>query len=40
MDGSIALLQAGRFDTGHFEAETPVMVLVGTEVAAIESLCK
>ena len=40
MDGSIALLQAGRFDTGHFEAETPVMVLVGTEVASIESLCK
>lgn len=40
LDGSIALLQAGRFDTGHFEAETPVMVLVGTEVAAIETLCK
>lgn len=40
LDGSIALLQAGRFDTGHFEAETPVMVLVGTEVAAIGALCK
>lgn len=39
LDGSIALLQAG-LDTGHFEAATPVMVLVGTEVASIESLCK
>lgn len=39
-DGSIALVQGGRFDTGHFEAETPVKVLVGTEVAAIEALCR
>lgn len=39
-DGAIALVQAGRFDTGHFEAETPVAVLGGTEVVAIESLCR
>lgn len=39
-DGSIALVQGGRYDTGHFEAETPVKVLVGTEVAAIEALCR
>jgi hypothetical protein len=39
-DGSIALVQGGRYDTGHFEAETPVKVLVGTEVAATEALCK
>lgn len=39
-DHAVALLQAGRFDTGHFEPETEVRVLTGTEVAAIESLCK
>ena len=39
-DGSIALVQAGRYDTGHFEEETPVVCLVGTEVAAIEALCR
>ena len=39
-DGSIALVQGGRYDTGHFEVETPVKVLVGTEVAAIEALCR
>ena len=39
-DGSIALVQAGRYDTGHFEEETPVVCLVGTEVAAIEVLCR
>lgn len=39
-DGSIALVQGGRYDTGQFEAETPVVCLVGTEVAAIEVLCK
>lgn len=39
-DGSIALVQGGRYDTGHFEVETPVKVFVGTEVAAIEALCR
>lgn len=39
-DSSIALVQGGRYDTGHFDAETPVKVLVGTEVAAIEALCR
>lgn len=39
-DGALALVQAGRFDTGHFEAETPVMTLVGMEAAPIESLCR
>lgn len=39
-DHAIALLQAGRYDTGHFEPETPVVRLVGTEVATIQSLCK
>ena len=39
-DGSIALVQGGRYDTGHFEAETPVKVLVGTEAAATEALCR
>ena len=39
-DHAVALLQAGRYDSGHFESETPVVRLVGTEVAAIEVLCK
>lgn len=39
-DHAVALLQAGRFDTGHFEAETEVRVVTGTEFAAIEPLCK
>ena len=38
-DRAIALLQACT-DTGHFTPETPVTVLVGSEVAAIEPLCK
>ena len=39
-DGAVALVQAGRYDTGHCEVETPVTTLVGTEVAAIEALCR
>lgn len=39
-DGAVALLQAGRYDTGHFDPETGVVVLLGTEVAAIQQLCK
>ena len=39
-DGAVALLQAGRYDTGHFEPETAVMLLTGTDVAAIEPLCR
>ena len=39
-DGAIALVQAGRNDMGHFEVETPVVCLAGTEVAAIEALCR
>ena len=39
-DHAIALLQAMRDNSGHFEPESPVVRLVGTEVAAIEALCK
>lgn len=39
-DDSIALVQGGRYDTGHFEVETPVVSFVGTEVAVIDALCK
>lgn len=40
IDGAMALLQAGRYETSRFEEETPVVCLVGTEVAAIEALCR
>ena len=39
-DGAIALVQAGRYDTGHFEPETPVACLTGVETATIQHLCK
>ena len=39
-DGACALVQGGRYDTGHFEAETPVVCLSGTDVAAIRMICK
>ncbi|MBR1766995.1 MAG: hypothetical protein IJ745_08190 [Bacteroidales bacterium] len=39
-DGSIALLQAYRDDTGHIEVDTPVMCLVGTETSLIKAICK
>ena len=39
-DHAIALLQAGRYDSGHFEPETPVICLIGTEVTHIRALCK
>ena len=39
-DGAIALLQAGRFDSGHFEPDTPVMCLTANDVTHISSLCK
>lgn len=40
VDGAFALLQAGRYDTGHFEVETAVMPVSGTEVAGIKMLCR
>ena len=39
-DHAVALLQAIRDNSGHFEPETRVVRLTGTEVAAIEMLCK
>lgn len=39
-DHAVALLQAGRYDSGHFEPETPVVCLTGTEVTHIQALCK
>ncbi len=39
-DHAVALLQAIRDNSGHFEPETPVIRLDGTEVAVIEVLCK
>lgn len=39
-DHSIALLQAVRDNSGHFEPETPVLCLTGTEVTHIQTLCK
>lgn len=39
-DEAIALMQAGRYDTGHFEPETPVACLTGAETATIQHLCK
>lgn len=39
-DGDCALLQAGRYDTGHFEPETEVCLLTGTSAAAIQYLVR
>lgn len=39
-DSAMALVQAGRYDTGHFAPETPVRAVVGTEIAAVEALCR
>ena len=39
-DHALALLQAGRDDSGHFEPETPVICLAGTDVTRIQALCK
>lgn len=39
-DHSLALLQAGRLETGHFEPDTPVVQLSGQEFAALKELCK
>lgn len=39
-DHAIALLQAIRDNSGHFEPETPVIRLTGSEVTHIQSLCK
>ena len=39
-DGACALVQAGRYDTGHFEAETDVWVLTGPKVSAVAHLMK
>lgn len=37
-DHAIALLQAGRCDSGHFVPETQVVLLTGTEVIRIQAL--
>ena len=37
-DSECVLLQAGRYDTGHFEAETDVRLLTGTSAAALQHL--
>ncbi len=39
-DHAVALLQAIRDNSGHFEPETPVIRLTGTEVTHIQALCK
>lgn len=39
-DRAIALLQAGRDDSGHFEPETPVLRLTGSDVNELHRLCK
>lgn len=39
-DHAIALLQAIRDNSGHFEPETPVIRLTGSEATHIQSLCK
>ena len=39
-DGDCALLQAGRYDTGHFEPETEVCLLTGTSAIAIQHLVR
>lgn len=39
-DHAIALLQAIRDNSGHFEPESPVLLLTGTDVTHIQALCK
>ena len=39
-DHAVALLQAIRDNSGHFEPETPVIRLTGTEVTHIQALCR
>ncbi|MBQ9417812.1 MAG: hypothetical protein IJU19_04445 [Bacteroidales bacterium] len=39
-DHAVALLQAIRDNSGHFEPETPVIQLTGNEVNAVQQLCK
>lgn len=39
-DHAVAFLQAIRDNSGHFEPETPVIRLSGTEVTHIQALCK
>ncbi len=39
-DGSIALVQPMRDESGHFVPDAPVRSFVGTEVAHIHSLCR
>lgn len=39
-DGVIVLLQFVRDNSGHFEPETPVILITGTEVNAVQHLCK
>ena len=39
-DGECSLVQAGRYDTGHFESETDVLQLSGPGAAAIQHLLR
>lgn len=39
-DHACALIQAIRDNSGHFEPETPVIRLTGTEINAVQQLCK
>lgn len=39
-DGECVLVQAIRDQSGHFEPETPVIRLTGSEVTHIQALCK
>ena len=39
-DGDCAMVQAGRYDTGHFEPETEVRLFSGPAAAAIHHLVK
>ncbi len=39
-DHAIVLLQAIRDNSGHFEPDSPVVCLTGTEVNAVQMLCK
>ena len=39
-DHTIVLLQAMRDNSGHFEPETPVVVVTGPDAANLQALCK
>ena len=39
-DFTVALLQAGRYDSNNLVPETPVVLLLGDEASQIKALCK